>query len=194
MTFKGAFQSFQTVLVPCADTSGRSWVRARPASPPPQCCGVQQLAAQVLPTSGFTPVVIGSISSQPSLGKAWIFLFCWAAPARGKSFLVAVDRQPGAWFLLGLCVQKAASAPLLFFHLEESPGRGEAEGVVAGRVPGCRAAGSTQPWLGGDPSTSSSSESFQGPPLALGTCGTLGILLLIAGRGDSQRRELFSGC
>lgn len=51
MTFKGAFQSFQTVLVPCADTSGRSWVRARPASPPPQCCGVQQLAAQVLPTT-----------------------------------------------------------------------------------------------------------------------------------------------
>lgn len=205
MTFKGAFQSFQTVLVLCADTAGRSWVRARPASPaapapPPQCCGVQHLAAQVLPTTvDPLPVVIGSISSQPSPGKLWIFLFCWAAPSRGRSFLVAMARQPGAGFLLGLCVQKAASAPLVFFHSEERPGRGEPEGVVAGESQGAELLGTPRPSSGGP-------QHFQllrvpsGPPLALGTCGTLGmlplpsLLLLIAGRGDSQHWELFSGC
>lgn len=124
MTFKGAFQSFQTVLVPCTDTSGRSWVRGRPASPaapapPPQRCGVQQLAAQALPTT----VDLLSWSLVPShpnlpLENPWISLFCWAAPAREGLFLwpwPGSSQSPGVWVLLGLCVQKAASAPPTYY-------------------------------------------------------------------------------
>lgn len=170
MTFEGAFQSFQTVLIPCSDSCGRRWLRARAASaaapaPSPQPCGVPHLAAQVLPTTvNLLPLVLLSISS---LGRAWIFLFCWAAPSRGRSFLVAIDRQPGVWFLLGLCVQTAAScAPTRYFstwkrvQAEERPRE-----WWQGQSQQCRAAGDTQPWLReGTARASSSSESLQGPP------------------------------
>lgn len=163
----------------------------------------------MLPTTeDLLPVVFGSISSQPSLGKLWIFLFCWAAPARARSFLVAMDRQPGAWFLLGLCVQKAASAPpARYFPLGRESRQRRGQGSGGRDSPrGAELLGTASPGSG-DPSASSSSDSLQGPPWHWGPLGPVPSVpsgcscspallqpLLIAGTGDSQRWELFSGC
>lgn len=167
------------------------------------------MAAQVLPSTGDLLPVLVSISSP---GRAWIFLFCWAAPSRGRSFLVAMDRQPGVWFLLGLCVQTAASAtPTHYFSTWKKV---QAEERLRewwqGQSQQCRAAGDTQPWLGERTARASiSSESLQGPPWPWGPVGSVGSVgsvplgcssspallqvLLIAGR-VSQHWELFSGC
>lgn len=167
MTFKGAFLSFQTVLVLCADTPGRSWVRARPASPaapalPPQCCGVQHLAAQVLPTTvDPLPVVIGSISSQPSPGKLWIFLFCWAAPSRGRS----CGHGQAAWGLVlaGTVCSESSICSSGIFPLGGESRQRRARGSGGRRVPGCRAAGNTQAQLRGTPALSAPPSPFRAP-------------------------------
>lgn len=197
MTFKGAFHSFQTVLILFTDTSGRRWVRASPTlpaapAPSPQCCGVQELAAQVLPPTGTPlPVLIVSISSQPSLDLP-VLLGC---PFQGL-FL-----WPWTASLGFVCSESSTCYPHLFFYLE-IPGRGEAEGWWQGRSQQCW----EHPALaqGGDSQCLQLLSVPSGPTLALGTCGAtcaLGMLwlpcllqvLLLAGRGHSQLWEPFSG-
>lgn len=173
MTFKGAFQSFQTSDSLCRHIweevgESQTYLTSAPA-PSPQCCGVQESAAQVLPSTGNPlPVLIVCISSQPSLDLP-VLLGC---PFQGKSFLVAMGRQPGIWFFLGLCVQKAASAtPTRYFstwkrvQAEERP-REWWQGQ------------SQQCWE--HPALAQGGDSWclqllcvpSGPTLALGTCGT----------------------
>lgn len=179
MTFKGAFQSFQTVLVLCADTPGRSWVRARPASPaapapPPQCCGVQHLAAQVLPTQ-WIHCPWSLVPSHPNLPLENCGSSCSAGlPLPGEGLFL------WPWTgSLGLgscwdCVFRKQHLLLWYFstrrrvQAEESPREWWQESP---RVQSC--------WehpgpARGDPSAFSSSESLQGPLWHWGPVGPSG--------------------
>lgn len=104
-------------------------MRARSASPAPasspQHCGVQQLAAQVLPTTVncgrcFHLIPRGSLDLPVLLG----------CPCQGKIFSCGHGQAAWGLVLAGiLCSESSICYPHpLFFHLEENPGRGESRG------------------------------------------------------------------
>lgn len=128
-------------------------------------------------------------------------------PLPGEGF--SCGHRQAAWGLVlagVVCSESSICSPHpLFFHLDESPGRGEAKGGVAVRVPrDAELLGTASPGPGGTARASCSSQSLQSSALALGTFGSVPSgcccsraplqVLLIAGRGDSQCWELFSGC
>lgn len=173
MTFKGAFQSFQTVLIPCTDTSGRRWARARPTSPlllplHPRAVGYKSRQLRCSPPQGIH-CLCSLFPSHPSL--PWIFLSCWAAPSRGSLFLWPWAGSLGfgpCW----VCVfrkQHLLPPPVIFPLGRESRQR---RGRGSGGRDNPSSAGKAQPWLReGTASACSSSESLQGPPWPWGPVG-----------------------
>lgn len=120
--FIGAFQSSQTVLI----LFRHIWEEMGESQTCLTCSSVGT-RAQVLPsTVNSLPVLIDSISAQPSPARTWIFLLCWAAPSR--SFLWPWECSPGFGSCWGLdlagvvCSGSSICHPWIFFHLEESPG------------------------------------------------------------------------
>lgn len=177
MTFKGAFQSFQTVETHLGagepDLPHLLLLHLHPS-----------LWGTTLGSSGaphhreFTvcghcfPLIPWKSLDLP------VLLGC---PFQGKIF--SCGHGQAAWGLVFagiMCSESSICYPHpLFFHLEESPGRGEAERVVTGTVPAVQSCwGHPALAQGGD------SQCFQflrvpsGPILALGTCGTCGICAL----------------
>lgn len=170
MTFKGAFQSFQTVLIPCAHLGGgesQTYLTCCSCTSAP--VGYRGWQLRCSPPQGIS-CLCSLFPSHPSLPLQEPGSSCSAGcPFQGKFFLVGFG---SCWD----CVfrKQHLLPPPVIFPLEEPRQR---RGRGSGGRDSPSSAGNSQPWLReGTASACSSSESLQ----ALGSCGTgaLGVLWL----------------